>query len=52
VENGINEIKLLDGSYTDFNPLWYKKVGGTLSFTLFLNTFTPHISKLLIPLAH
>ena len=51
-KSNINVIQLLNGIYTDFNPLWYKNIGGTLSLTIFINTITPHISKLLIPFAH
>jgi hypothetical protein len=44
----IPDFKLLNGNYTDFNPDWYQNIGGTLSFTFFLNTFTPHASKLFL----
>ena len=45
--NGIAFIGILEGNYTDFSPDWYTNIGGTLTFTLFLNIFTPHATKLL-----
>lgn len=45
----IKEIKLpaqfpiFAGKYDDFSVEWYKNVGATLSLTMFINVFTPHI---------
>lgn len=43
-------IPIFNGTYPDFTPEWYVNVGKTLCFTLFLNIFTPHISKTVGPL--
>lgn len=42
-------IPLLNGEYKDFTVHWYSQVGKTLCLTLFINIFSPHASKLLIP---
>ena len=45
----ITEIDLPDqfpvfaGRYNDFSVEWYKNVGATISLTMFINVFTPHI---------
>lgn len=45
----ISEIKLPEqfpifaGRFTDFTVEWYKNVGATISLTMFINVFTPHI---------
>ena len=31
---------------------WYKNIGGKLSFTIFINIITPHISKILKAVIH
>jgi hypothetical protein len=31
------------GRYSDFTVDWYKNVGATISLTMFINIFTPHI---------
>lgn len=48
VENGnfSKIVPILKGEYTDFTALWYYNVGATLCVTLFINIFSPHISKL------
>jgi len=45
----ISEVKLPDffpifaGRFQDFTVDWYKNVGATISLTMFINIFTPHI---------
>jgi hypothetical protein len=46
--NGL-PFPILNGQYKDFDVSWYKNIGAQLSFTLLLNTFTPHVSKLVAP---
>jgi hypothetical protein len=48
----LNSVNLLEGTYSDFTPEWYKKVGSTIAFTLLMNTVSPHIAKILIAVAH
>jgi len=48
----LNSVNLLEGTYSDFTPEWYKKVGSTIAFTLLINTVSPHIAKILIAVAH
>jgi len=31
------------GRFSDFTVEWYKNVGATISLTMFINIFTPHI---------
>jgi hypothetical protein len=31
------------GRFEDFTVEWYKNVGATISLTMFINVFTPHI---------
>ena len=38
-------LPLLQGQYSDFTPQWFRKVGAALTFTMLLNTVTPHVSK-------
>lgn len=40
-------IPLFDGKYNDFSVHWYKVVGSTIMFTMFINVFTPHIGPLI-----
>lgn len=42
-------IPLFNGTYPDFNAAWYKNVGKTLTFTLCINIFSPHVSYLITP---
>lgn len=42
-------LPIFNGQFKDFNSEWYSQVGKTLTLTLLLNIFTPHISKLTIP---
>ncbi len=45
----ISEVKLpaffpiFAGRFSDFTVDWYKNVGATISLTMFINIFTPHI---------
>jgi hypothetical protein len=39
---------LFKGTYPDFTAKWYQDVGSMLCMTLFLNAFTPHVSKLVV----
>lgn len=43
-------LPIFNGEFEDFNSAWYSKVGKTLCLTLLINIFTPHISKLSLPL--
>ena len=43
-------VPIFNGTYPDFTAEWYKNVGKTLSLTLFINIFSPHISYLVMPL--
>jgi len=42
-------LPILDGEFEDFTVQWYSQVGKTLCFTLFINIFSPHASKLTLP---
>jgi hypothetical protein len=42
-------LPILNGNYSDFTVQWYFKIGATLCFTLCINIFSPHASKLLKP---
>ena len=35
---------IFSGRFDDFTVEWYKNVGATISLTMFINIFTPHIS--------
>ena len=43
-------IPILDGEYRDFETFWYAQVGKTLCFTMLINIFSPHGSKLFFPM--
>jgi hypothetical protein len=43
-------LPLFNGKYPDFNSDWYGNVGKTLCLTMLINIFSPHASKLLLPL--
>lgn len=36
---GLNDIGIFDGAYTDFSVEWYREVGATICYSMFLNTF-------------
>jgi hypothetical protein len=38
----------INGTYEDFNVLWYNKIGSAICVTMFLNIFTPHLSNILM----
>ena len=43
-------IPILNGEYNDFSIQWYWNVGATLCVTLTFNIFSPHASKLMLPI--
>lgn len=43
-------LPLFNGEYIDFNSGWYENVGKTICLTMVMNIFSPHISKLIMPL--
>lgn len=43
-------VPILQGEYRDFSSFWYGQVGKTLCTTLLINIFSPHATKLLLPL--
>ena len=40
-----NVFGLFVGDYDDFSVDWYKQIGATISMTMFINTVSPHVSK-------
>lgn len=42
-------LPIFNGEYADFDSAWFSQVGKTLTLTLLINIFTPHISKLSLP---
>ena len=48
-DGGLSGFPILAGDYDDLNAEWYSQVGKTISFTWFLNIFSPHASKMLWP---
>lgn len=42
-------LPFFNGSYKDFNSEWFSQIGKTLTLTLLINIFTPHISKITMP---
>lgn len=48
--NFLGFIPIFNGKYHDFTAGWYKNVGKTLTLTLFINIFSPHVSYLFMPL--
>ena len=47
--NFLGFIPIFNGTYKDFTAAWYTNVGKTLTLTLFINIFSPHISYLFMP---
>lgn len=43
-------LPIFNGEYLDFNSGWYENVGKTICLTMVINIFSPHISKLALPL--
>jgi len=41
-----SEFPILNGNYSDFSTRWYRNIGASLCFTLFINTMSPQLSKL------
>jgi hypothetical protein len=44
--SGVNlpsAFPIFAGRFSDFTVEWYKNVGSTISLTMFINIFTPHI---------
>ena len=48
--NLLGFIPILQGEYHDFSQMWYNKVGSSIIFTLLINIFSPHLSKLAQPM--
>lgn len=44
----LNDVYLFAGPYHDFTVEWYKDVGSTLCMSMLINTFSPHISKVVV----
>lgn len=47
----VNMFGLAKGPYHEFNQKWYNDVGAIMCYTMLLNTLTPHIGKIAVPLA-
>ena len=47
---GFRVTNIINGTYQDFNVLWYDDIGSSIVVTMILNVFTPHISNLLLML--
>ena len=43
-------IPLLNGEYHDISTQWYANIGQALCLTLFINIFSPHVSKIAKPI--
>lgn len=43
-------LPIFNGEYPDFNSHWYENVGKTICLTMMINIFSPHASKLMMPL--
>jgi hypothetical protein len=46
----VGALAILQGKYTGFTADWYASIGKTLCTTLVINIFSPHASKLAIPM--
>jgi Mg2+/citrate symporter len=51
-ENGkfLGFLPIFNGKYYDFDVFWYANIGKTLCMTLLINIFSPHVSRLMMPL--
>ena len=49
---GIKSNNIINGTYKDFNVLWYDDIGSAIVLTMILNVFTPHISNFLLMMFH
>lgn len=47
---GLKTHNFINGTYQDFNVLWYDDIGSAITATMTLNIFSPHISNLLLVL--
>ncbi|CDW91797.1 UNKNOWN [Stylonychia lemnae] len=41
----INNFPIFAGEYDEFTVEWYRVIGATISFTLLINIFTPHMAN-------
>lgn len=41
------QFPVFAGRFSDFTVEWYKNVGATISLTMFINIFTPHIGGII-----
>jgi hypothetical protein len=48
--NFLGFIPILNGEYADFSVQWYSRIGKTLCMTMLIGIFSPHASKLTLPL--
>jgi hypothetical protein len=46
----LNVFGIFVGDYTDFSVDWYRNIGATLSMTMLINTVSPHVAKIAMPL--
>jgi len=49
---GLHLKNIINGTYQDFNVLWYDDIGAAIALTMILNVFTPHISNCLLAIFH
>lgn len=47
---GFKFQNIINGTYQDFNILWYEDIGSAVTVTMILNIFTPHISNFILML--
>lgn len=45
---GLESSNFINGTYQDFNVLWYGDIGAAITLTMFLNVFMPHVSNILL----
>ena len=43
-----SNFPIFAGEYREFNVQWYRVVGSTLTLTMLLNVFTPHVNNAMI----
>ena len=39
-----NGIGMFNGAYNDFSVEWYREIGATICYSMFLQTFQPHFN--------
>lgn len=44
VAGGLNELGFFNGAYNDFSVEWYREIGATICYAMFLQTFQPHVN--------